>query len=127
MLGFQIIDLALFTAGAFAAAYVTGLAGFAFGIVATAMWLHFLPPAQVTPLIAAFALIVQGVAVWKLRQAVKLAPIVPFVIGSALGGTARRRAAAMGVGAADADGDRRRVDRVRALPLVPAQLGRGGQ
>ena len=85
MLGLQSIDLALFTAGAFAAAYVTGLAGFAFGIVAGAVWLHFLPPAQVTPLITAFALIVQGVSVWKLRQAVKPARLVPFVIGSALG------------------------------------------
>jgi len=85
VLGFQILDLALFTVGAFAAAYVTGLAGFGFGIVAAAVWLHFLPPVQVTPLIAAYALIVQGVSVWKLRQAVKPARLVPFVIGSALG------------------------------------------
>jgi uncharacterized protein len=85
MLGLQSLDLVLFAVGAFAAAYVTGLAGFAFGIVATAVWLHFLPPAQVTPLITAFALIVQGVSVWKLWQAVKLARIVPFIIGSALG------------------------------------------
>ena len=85
MLGLQILDLALFTAGVFAAAYVTGLAGFAFGIVAAAVWLHFLPPAQVTPLIAAFALIVQGVSVWKLRQAVKPARLIPFVVGSAIG------------------------------------------
>src|SRR5215468_3990847 len=85
MLGLQIVDLALFTAGAFAAAFVTGLAGFAFGIVAAAVWLHFLAPAQVTPLITAFALIVQGVSVWKLRQAIKPGRLVPFVIGSALG------------------------------------------
>ena len=36
MLGLQILDLALFAAGVFVAAYVTGLAGFAFGIVAAA-------------------------------------------------------------------------------------------
>jgi uncharacterized membrane protein YfcA len=85
MLGLQVFDLVLFTAGAFAAAYVTGLAGFAFGIVAAAVWLHFLPPAQVTPLITAFALIVQAVSVWKLRQAIKPGRLVPFVIGSVLG------------------------------------------
>jgi uncharacterized membrane protein YfcA len=85
MLGLQIVDLALFTAGAFAAAYVTGLAGFAFGVVAAAVWLHFLPPTQVTPLVAAFALIVQGASVWKLRHAVKPVRLVPFMIGSALG------------------------------------------
>ena len=37
-----------------------GLAGFAFAIVAAAVWLHFLPPAQSTVLIAAFGLIVRG-------------------------------------------------------------------
>ena len=71
--GLQALDLALFSAGTFAAAFVTGLAGFAFGIVAAAVWLHFLAPAQVAPLIVAFALIVQGVSVWKLRRAVKVA------------------------------------------------------
>jgi hypothetical protein len=44
----------------FAAAFVTGLAGFAFAIVAASVWLHFFPPTQCTVLIAAFALIVQG-------------------------------------------------------------------
>jgi uncharacterized membrane protein YfcA len=83
--GLQITDLALFTAGTFAAAFVTGLAGFAFGVVAAAVWLHFLGPAQVAPLIVAFALIVQGVSVWKLRRAVKLGRILPFVVGSAIG------------------------------------------
>src|SRR5438067_8597666 len=38
---FHTIELALFLAGAFAAAFVTGLAGFAFAIVAAAVWLHF--------------------------------------------------------------------------------------
>jgi uncharacterized protein len=83
--GLQALDLALFSAGTFAAAFVTGLAGFAFGIVAAAIWLHFLAPAQVAPLIAAFALIVQGVSVWKLRRAVKVGRIWPFVLGSAIG------------------------------------------
>ena len=81
----QPLDIALFSAGTFAAAFVTGLAGFAFGIVAAAIWLHFLAPAQVAPLIAAFALIVQGASVWKLRRAVKFGRIWPFVLGSAIG------------------------------------------
>src|SRR5213075_1933184 len=44
--GLQTLDIVLFCAGAFAAAFVTGLAGFAFAVVATAVWLHFLPPVQ---------------------------------------------------------------------------------
>src|SRR5690349_19295260 len=83
--GLQTLDIALFTAGTFAAAFVTGLAGFAFGIVAAAIWLHVLPPAQTTPLIVGFALIVQGVSVWKLRHAIKLARIWSFPLGSAVG------------------------------------------
>ena len=74
------VDLILFVLATFAAAFVTGLAGFAFGIVAAAVWLHFLPPAQCAALIAAFGLIVQGWSVWKLRQSIKPARLAPFLI-----------------------------------------------
>jgi len=79
------IALAAFLIGAFAAALVTGLAGFAFGIVAAAIWLHALAPAQVTALVAAYALLVQGYAVWKLRHALNLGRLWPFLLGSAAG------------------------------------------
>jgi uncharacterized protein len=69
----------------FAASLVGGLAGFAFGIVAAAVWLHFLPPAQTAALIVAFGLIVQGVTVWKLRKAIKPSRLVPFLMGGAIG------------------------------------------
>jgi uncharacterized membrane protein YfcA len=45
------LDLALFVAAAFAAAFVAGLAGFAFGLVAMAIWLHLLTPTQTAILI----------------------------------------------------------------------------
>src|SRR5437763_16870537 len=82
---FHTLDLALFLAGAFAAAFVTGLAGFAFAVVATAVWLHFLPPVQATALTVAFGLIVQGMSVWKLRKALKWRRIMPFLIGAVIG------------------------------------------
>jgi len=72
MADLPILDLLLFAAGTFAAALVTGVAGFAFGIVAAAAWLHFLPPAQTTALIVAYGLIVQGISVWKLRRSIQL-------------------------------------------------------
>ncbi len=78
-------DLAIFLVGAFAAAFVTGLAGFAFGMVAAAIWLHALTPIQATALIVAYALLVQGYAVWKLRQALNLRRLMPFIVGSAIG------------------------------------------
>ena len=80
-----VVQLVLFAAATFAAAFVAGIAGFAFGVVAAAVWLHFLPPAQCAALIVAFGLIVQGWAVWKLRKAVNITRLLPFVIGGAVG------------------------------------------
>jgi uncharacterized protein len=79
------IDLVLFVVAAFAASFVAGLAGFAFGIVAAAVWLYFLPPAQTAALIVAFGRIVQGVTVWKLHKAIKPSRLVPFLMGGAIG------------------------------------------
>ena len=79
------VNLILFVSASFAASFVAGLAGFAFAIVAAAVWLHFLPPTQSTILIAAFGLIVQGWSVWKLRQSVKPARLAPFLIGGVIG------------------------------------------
>ena len=43
------------------------------------------PPAQSASLIVAYALLVQGYAVWKLRRAISLRRLLPFVLGSAVG------------------------------------------
>ena len=76
---------ALFLAATFVAALVAGLAGFAFGLVAAAVWLHILTPLQTATLIIAFGLIVQGYSVWKLRAAVNWQHLWPFLLGAALG------------------------------------------
>ena len=55
--------LLLFVVATFAAAFVAGLAGFAFGLVAAAIWLQILTPLQVATLIVCYGLIVQGYAV----------------------------------------------------------------
>ncbi len=83
--GPQALDLLLFSAATFAAAFVVGLAGFAFGVIAAAVWLHFLAPAQTAALIVAYGLIVQGSAVWRLRRAINLARLMPFLAGGAIG------------------------------------------
>ena len=85
MADLQILDLILFAVGTFAAALVTGVAGFAFGIVAAAVWLYSLPPAQTTALIVAYGLIVQGISVWKLRRSIKPARLTPFLAGAVIG------------------------------------------
>lgn len=78
-------DLAIFLLGTFAAAFVTGLAGFAFGMVAAGIWLFALTPVQTTTLILAYALLVQGYSTWRLRRTILPLRLLPFVIGSAVG------------------------------------------
>jgi len=80
-----VLDLSVFLGATFAAALVAGVAGFAFGLVAAAVWLHILDPAQTAALIIAFGLVVQGFAVWKLRHALKWDRLWPFLLGGALG------------------------------------------
>ena len=79
------LEMALFLCGTLTAAFVTGLSGFAFGMVAAAVWVYILPPPQASALIAAYALLVQGYAVWKLRHLLNLHRLMPFILGSALG------------------------------------------
>lgn len=81
----EAVELILFVLATFAASFVAGLAGFAFGVVAAAVWLHFLAPAQVAALIVAFGLIVQGWAVLKLRKSIKPARLAPFIAGGVIG------------------------------------------
>jgi uncharacterized membrane protein YfcA len=77
--------LAVFTLGTATAAFVTGLAGFAFGLVAAAIWLYALTPIQTTTLIVMYGLLVQGYAVWKLRHNINVSRLAPLIIGSAIG------------------------------------------
>ena len=77
--------LTLFAVATFLGAFVAGLAGFAFGLVAAAIWLHILTPLQVATPIVCYGLIVQGYAVWKLRHALDGRRLLPLVIGGQLG------------------------------------------
>jgi len=79
------LDLVFFLIATFAAALVAGLAGFAFGLVAAAIWLYVLSPLQTASLIIAYGLIVQGIAVWKLRRALQWSRLWPFLLGGAIG------------------------------------------
>ena len=69
----------------FFGAFVSGLAGFAMGIIVLAVWLHFLPPIQCAFLVAAFGLITQGYGVWKLRHAFRWRRVMPFILGGLAG------------------------------------------
>ena len=81
----SLFELSVFLIGSLAAAFITGVAGFAFGLVAAAIWLFALTPQQTTTLIVSYGLIVQGYAVWKLRHTIKADRLIPLVLGSAIG------------------------------------------
>jgi uncharacterized protein len=78
-------DLAILSLGAFAAALVAGLAGFAFGLVASAIWLHVMAPAEAVPFIVASGLTIHLVSLWRLKAAVSIGRLWPFVAGGMLG------------------------------------------
>src|SRR5450756_2455750 len=79
------VDLTIFLTATFAGAFVAGLSGFAFGLVAASIWLYILTPLQTATLIIAFGLIVQGYSVWKLRRALDWSKLRPFILGAAIG------------------------------------------
>ena len=64
---------------------ITGLAGFALGLVVSGIWLHILTPIQTATLIVGYGLVTQSYGIWKLRHALSWRSAVPFVIGSAIG------------------------------------------
>jgi uncharacterized protein len=79
------LELTLFLLATFAGAFVAGLSGFAFGLIAASIWLYMLTPLQTATLIIAFGVIVQGYSVWKLRHALDWRKLWPFVAGAAIG------------------------------------------
>ncbi|CAN0499650.1 unnamed protein product, partial [Phaeothamnion confervicola] len=76
---------AIFLASTFVAATVVGLAGFAFGLVASGIWLYILTPVQTATMILCFGFLVQSYAVWVQRHALDWRRIWPLVLGSAIG------------------------------------------
>lgn len=77
--------LPILLATLFAGAFVSGLAGFAMGVIVLSVWLHFLPPLQCALLVVAFGLITQGYGTWKLRHAFEWKRVAPFVAGGLIG------------------------------------------
>lgn len=78
-------DIALFLIATLAGAVISGIAGFAFGLIASAIWLHAITPAQSAVLVAAFGIVVQGFALWRSPHAPSLSRLWPFLIGGAVG------------------------------------------
>jgi uncharacterized protein len=77
--------LGLFLLATFLGALVSGLAGFAMGLVFTGIWAHILTPIQTATLIVGYGLLTQSYGIWKLRHALNWSNVAPFVIGGTVG------------------------------------------
>ena len=81
----SVLQLSLFLGATFAAALVAGVTGFAFALIAAAVWLHVLTPLQTATLTVCYGLIVQGYGFWKMRHAFDWNKVLPFILGGAPG------------------------------------------
>ena len=79
------ITLALFLAAAFCGGLVSGVSGFAMGLVVSGVWLHIIAPDQNALLIVLCGLVTQGSGIWRIRHAIDWRRLLPFIIGGAIG------------------------------------------
>lgn len=79
------VVLALFLISTFVGGIVTGLAGFAMGLVVSGVWLHILTPAQTAMLIVGYGLLTQSYTIWRIRHALRWRVVMPFIAGGVLG------------------------------------------
>ncbi len=77
--------LAVVVLGAFVGALAAGGAGFAFGIVASSIWLHRLEPVYATFLVVACGTVLHVGLIWPARRGIEARRLSPFVIGGAIG------------------------------------------
>ena len=82
---FTVQTLAVLWLGAFTGGFASGATGFAFGIVASAIWLHVLNPLHVTILIVSGGFAIQTGTIWPLRYDINPHRLAPFAIAGLLG------------------------------------------
>ena len=85
MSGLTIETLLVVWAGAFLGALAVGGAGFAFGLAASAIWLHVLDPIRTTFLIVASGLILHVGIIWQVRRHIDRSRLWPFLLGGVIG------------------------------------------
>jgi uncharacterized membrane protein YfcA len=77
--------IALVSLGAFLGGLAAGAAGFAFGMVATGVWLHAIDPVHSAILVVSGGAIIQAGTIWPLRRAIELPRLWPFLIAGLAG------------------------------------------
>jgi uncharacterized protein len=78
-------NLIILWVGTFLGGLAAGAAGFAFGIVASAIWLHVISPVHSAFLVVSCGLMLQVGTLWPARRNIEPARLWPFVLGGAVG------------------------------------------
>lgn len=78
-------SMVVLVTGAFLGAFVCGLSGFAYALVAHAVWAHAIDPHVAVPLAVAGALLVQGLTLPRLWRRVEVVRLWPLFAGGLAG------------------------------------------
>jgi uncharacterized membrane protein YfcA len=77
--------LTFFLLAAFFGGLISGLSGFAMGIVVSGVWLHIISPEQNALLIALSGLVTQGSGIWRVRKSLDWRKVGAIIAGCATG------------------------------------------
>lgn len=77
--------IGLVVLGGFLGGIASGAAGFAYGVVATSIWLHAISPVQAALLVVSGGLVIQIGLVWTMRRTLEFGRLWPFLVGGAVG------------------------------------------
>jgi uncharacterized protein len=78
-------SLAVLWTATFLGGLAAGAAGFAFGIVASSIWLHVLSPVHSAFLVVSCGVLLQIATLWPARGAIERRKLWPFILGGAIG------------------------------------------
>jgi uncharacterized membrane protein YfcA len=85
MAGLPGADLWLLLGGALLASFVSGLSGFAFGLVSLSIWVWLLPLPELTPLLLFGSLAAQAMAIPRLLPEAQWSILRPMMLAAAIG------------------------------------------
>jgi uncharacterized membrane protein YfcA len=78
-------ELLILLGGCFVAAFASGLAGFAFNLVAAGILFHWLPPQETAPVLVLGSLLIQLGTIGAVIPAIRWAVLKPYLIGGVIG------------------------------------------
>jgi len=81
----EVASMLVLVSGAFLGAFVCGLSGFAYALVAHAIWAHAIDPQVAVPMAVAGALLVQGLTLPRLWRKVDVVRLWPLLAGGLAG------------------------------------------